>query len=61
MVDVLQSKRDSSRFQILVEIAANQPNVRQKEVAERLGVLPRRSPSTSRTWLPTGLSYPTGG
>jgi len=41
MVDVLQSKRDSSRFQILVEIAANQPNVRQKEVAERLGVTPQ--------------------
>ncbi|MGC9514595.1 MarR family transcriptional regulator [Methanocrinis sp.] len=41
MVDVLQSKRDSSRFQILVEIAANQPNIRQKEVAERLGVTPQ--------------------
>jgi len=41
MVDVLQSKRDSSRFQILVEIAANQPNVRQKEVAEKLGVTPQ--------------------
>jgi putative transcriptional regulator len=41
MVDVLQSKRDSSRFQILVEIAANQPNVRQREVAERLGVTPQ--------------------
>ncbi|KUK44314.1 MAG: MarR family transcriptional regulator [Methanothrix sp.] len=41
MVDVLQSKRDSSRFQILVEIAANQPNVRQKEVADRLGVTPQ--------------------
>ncbi len=41
MVDVLQSKRESSRFQILVEIAANQPNVRQKEVAERLGVTPQ--------------------
>jgi len=41
MVDVLQSKRDSSRFQILVEIAANQPNVRQKEVAESMGVTPQ--------------------
>jgi putative transcriptional regulator len=41
MVDVLQSKRESSRFQILVEIAANQPNVRQKEVAEKLGVTPQ--------------------
>ena len=34
MANVLQSKRESSRFQILVEIAAHQPNLRQKEVAE---------------------------
>ena len=38
MVDILRSKRESSRFQILVEIAARQPDVRQKEVAEHLGV-----------------------
>ena len=41
MASVLQSKRESSRFQILVEIAAHQPNLRQKEVAERLGVTPQ--------------------
>ncbi|NYT02352.1 MAG: MarR family transcriptional regulator [Methanosarcinales archaeon] len=41
MANVLQSKRDSSRFQILVEIAAHQPNLRQKEVAEKLGVTPQ--------------------
>jgi putative transcriptional regulator len=41
MVNVLQRKRDSSRFQILVEIAAHQPNLRQKEVAKRLGVTPQ--------------------
>jgi putative transcriptional regulator len=41
MVNVLQSKRESSRFQILVEIAAHQPNLRQKEVAESLGVTPQ--------------------
>jgi putative transcriptional regulator len=41
MVNILQSKRDSSRFQILVEIAAHQPNLRQKEVADRLGVTPQ--------------------
>src|SRR5512137_1451751 len=41
MANVLQSKRDSSRFQILVEIAAHQPNLRQKEVASRLGVTPQ--------------------
>jgi putative transcriptional regulator len=41
MASVLQSKRESSRFQILVEIAAHQPNLRQKEVAEKLGVTPQ--------------------
>lgn len=41
MVNILQSKRESSRFQILVEIAAHQPNLRQKEVASRLGVTPQ--------------------
>jgi putative transcriptional regulator len=41
MANVLQSKRESSRFQILVEIAAHQPNLRQKEVAESLGVTPQ--------------------
>jgi putative transcriptional regulator len=41
MANVLQSKRDSSRFQILVEIAAHQPNLRQKEVADKLGVTPQ--------------------
>ncbi len=41
MTSVLQSKRESSRFQILVEIAAHQPNLRQKEVAESLGVTPQ--------------------
>jgi putative transcriptional regulator len=41
MANVLQSKRESSRFQILVEIAAHQPNLRQKEVAESMGVTPQ--------------------
>jgi putative transcriptional regulator len=38
MVNVLHSKRDGSRFQILADTGAHQPNLRQKEVAERLGV-----------------------
>jgi hypothetical protein len=46
MGNVLQSKRDSSRFQILVEIAAHQPNLRQKEVAEKLGVTPHKNIGT---------------
>ncbi len=41
MINILQSKRDSSRFQILVEIAAHQPNLRQKEVADSLDLTPQ--------------------
>jgi len=41
MIDILKSKRESSRFQILVEIAAHQPNMRQKEVADRLELTPQ--------------------
>ncbi|MHC1570433.1 MAG: DUF7839 domain-containing protein [Methermicoccaceae archaeon] len=41
MVDILQSKKDSTKFQILVEIASNQPNVRQREIAEKIGVTPQ--------------------
>jgi putative transcriptional regulator len=41
MANILSSKRESSRFQILVEIAAHQPNLRQKEVADRMGITPQ--------------------
>ncbi len=41
MVEVLRSKRASSKFQILVEIAARQPNVRQKDIAEKLDITPQ--------------------
>ncbi len=55
MVDVLRSKRDSSRFQILVEIAANQPNVRQKEVAESMGVTPQAISEYIKDLVANGL------
>lgn len=38
---ILRSKRESTRFQILVEIAEHQPAVRQQEIAEKLGVTPQ--------------------
>jgi len=37
----LRSKRDISRFQILVEITEHQPAVRQQEIADKLGVTPQ--------------------
>jgi putative transcriptional regulator len=40
LTSILRSKRDVSRFQILVEIAEHKPSVRQQEIAEKLGVTP---------------------
>jgi len=36
--DVLQSKRNATRYQILVEIAERQPAVSQQEIAEAIGI-----------------------
>lgn len=41
MIELLSSKSDITKFQILIEIAANQPNVRQKEIAEKIGITPQ--------------------
>jgi putative transcriptional regulator len=38
---ILRSKREATRFQILVEIAEHQPAVRQQEIAGKLGVTPQ--------------------
>lgn len=41
MIDLLHSKKESTKFQILVEITAHQPNVRQREIAEKVGITPQ--------------------
>lgn len=38
MAQVLKSKALATKFQIMVEIAAHQPNIQQKEIAPRLGI-----------------------
>jgi putative transcriptional regulator len=38
MVQVLRNKNLATKFQILVEIAANQPFIQQKDIAQRIGV-----------------------
>ena len=38
MVQILRNKNLATKFQILVEIAANQPNLQQREIARKLGV-----------------------
>ncbi len=39
-ISLLQSRKESFRFQILAEIAARQPDLLQKELAERLNLTP---------------------
>ena len=41
MVEILQNKNASTRFQILVEIAARGPSVQQKSIADKLGITPQ--------------------
>jgi len=41
MVEILQNKNSATRFQILVEIAASGPGIRQKSIAVKLGVTPQ--------------------
>src|SRR3989304_7541315 len=38
---ILRSKKEITKFRILVEIAANQPDVMQKEIANRIGITPQ--------------------
>lgn len=41
MVQILQSKNLATKFQILLEIAASQPNIQQKNIAAKLGITPQ--------------------
>ena len=52
---VLRSKRDASRFLILVEIAENQPAIRQLEIAEKIGMTPQAISEHIRELVEEGL------
>lgn len=41
MVKILQNKKTATVFQILVEVARNQPNIPQKLIAAKIGVTPQ--------------------
>jgi len=41
MVEILQNQNSATRFRVMVEIAANQPNIQQKDIARRLEVTPQ--------------------
>ncbi|MDD2439283.1 MAG: winged helix-turn-helix transcriptional regulator [Methanosarcinaceae archaeon] len=40
-IKILQTKSGVTKFQVLIEIAAHQPNVRQKEIADKIGITPQ--------------------
>lgn len=52
---ILRSKRESTRFQILVEIAEHQPSIRQQEIADKLGVTPQAVSEYIREMADEGL------
>ncbi len=54
---ILRSKKESTRFQILVEIAAHQPDVRQKEIADKIGITPQGVSEYIRELVSEGLLY----
>lgn len=60
MPRLLQSKNLATRFQILVEIAANQPTVHQKAIAEKIGVTPQAVSDYVAQLLKDGLIVSSG-
>ena len=57
---ILRSKKESTRFQILVEIAAHQPDVRQKEIADKIGVTPQAVSEYIKELVFEGLLFSAG-
>src|SRR6056297_955159 len=60
MIDILQSKSGITKFQILTEVAAHQPNVRQKEIAEKIGVTPQAVSEYIKELTAEGYIYSDG-
>jgi len=52
---ILRSKSEATRFQILVEIAENQPAIRQQEIAGKLGVTPQAVSEYIRELVEEGM------
>ncbi|MCL7415575.1 MAG: winged helix-turn-helix transcriptional regulator [ANME-2 cluster archaeon] len=60
MINLLHSKKESTKFQILVEIAAHQPNVRQKEIADKVGITPQAVSEYVKELTDDGLIFSDG-
>lgn len=60
MAQILQNKNSATRFQIMVEIAAYGPNIRQRSIAGRLGVSPQAISDYIKQLAGEGLIDTTG-
>ncbi|MDV0445714.1 hypothetical protein MmiAt1_13080 [Methanimicrococcus sp. At1] len=57
---ILQSKSEMTKFQVLTEIAAHQPNVRQKEIAAKIGITPQAVSEYIKELTAEGLIHSDG-
>jgi putative transcriptional regulator len=57
---ILRSKKEITKFQILVEIAAHQPDVMQKEIADKIGITPQAVSEYIKDLVSDGLLYSDG-
>jgi len=57
---ILRSKKEITKFQILVEIAGHQPDVMQKEIAERIGITPQAVSEYIKDLVSEGYLYSDG-
>jgi len=57
---LLQSKSEMTKFQVLTEIAAHQPNVRQKEIAVKIGITPQAVSEYIKELTAEGLIHSDG-
>ena len=57
---ILRSKKEITKFQILVEIAGHQPDVMQKEIADRIGITPQAVSEYIKDLVSEGLLYSDG-
>ena len=57
---ILRSKKESTKFQILVEIASHQPDVRQKEIADKIGITPQAVSEYIKELVLEGLLFSDG-
>jgi putative transcriptional regulator len=55
MTQILESKRAATEFRILVEIAAGQPNIQQKDIAQRLNITPQAISEYIKKLIAEGL------